>query len=358
MRFGCRCYLYVVVICIANYVSFKYNLGVMKVYSVYISPTGNTAKVTTYIAETIASLLGVAHLAIDFTLPKNRTGALVGSVPLCFNSSDIVVFGTPTYAGRVPNKFLPIIEESFKARSAEPFHACGEDALHTRIEECFNARGAMAVPIVTFGNRNYDSSLLELKEVLKKNGFFPIGAAAICCKHAFAEIGIGMPSEEDFEKMKTFAEKLANIIEEETQPGVDFGSAGASTSSGAAEEDVFAAKEEVLSTLDKVLGAAQDIQPYYTPLKEDGSPASFLKAKPVTDMSKCTKCNICAEHCPMGSITFYSPQDVPGICIKCQACITYCPEGAKSFQDPDFISHKKMLVQNYVNPGTSIFLTL
>ena len=32
------------------------------------------------------------------------------------------------------------------------------------------------------------------------------------------------------------------------------------------------------------------VGPYYTPLGRDGQPAKFLKAKPLTDMEKCSKC--------------------------------------------------------------------
>jgi len=90
--------------------------------------------------------------------------------------------------------------------------------------------------------------------------------------------------------------------------------------------------------------------PYYVPKGTDGQPAKFLKAKPLVDMSKCTKCGICANVCPMGSINPADVSDVPGICIKCQACIRQCPEGARFFDDPAFLSHVAMLEQNFTEP--------
>ena len=36
-----------------------------------------------------------------------------------------------------------------------------------------------------------------------------------------------------------------------------------------------------------------------------------------------------------------------GICIKCQACVRYCPTGARYFDDPDFLSHVRMLEENF-----------
>ena len=39
------------------------------------------------------------------------------------------------------------------------------------------------------------------------------------------------------------------------------------------------------------------------PLEADGTPANFLKAKPKVHNEICTRCKICAEVCPMGSIS-------------------------------------------------------
>lgn len=93
---------------------------------------------------------------------------------------------------------------------------------------------------------------------------------------------------------------------------------------------------------------------YYTPLKEDGTPARFLKAKPVTDLSRCTGCGLCAEICPMNSIDA-EDYSVSGICIKCHACIRNCPAHAKSITDEQFLSHVKMLEKNYSRRAENCF---
>ena len=87
--------------------------------------------------------------------------------------------------------------------------------------------------------------------------------------------------------------------------------------------------------------------PYYRPMRADGEPAVFLKAKPCVDTDKCVRCGTCARVCPMGSIDPEDVANVPGICIKCQACVTHCPAGARYFDHPDFLSHRKMLEANY-----------
>ena len=42
-----------------------------------------------------------------------------------------------------------------------------------------------AVPVVTFGNRNYDNALIELRNELENNHFHTIAAGAFVAQHAF-----------------------------------------------------------------------------------------------------------------------------------------------------------------------------
>ncbi len=270
---------------------------IKNVYSVYFSPTGNTALVTVKLGKSLASRIGASHKSLDVTLPEKR------KEKISFSEDDLVVFGTPTYAGRVPNKFLPFIKELFSGSST------------------------LLIPLVTFGNRSYDSSLTELTYTLEDLGFVPIAAAAICCAHAFADIGKGRPDKNDTDMLKALSQKAADrIMSGEPVP------------------------DHCILPPSK-----REIAPYYIPLKEDKGPASFLKAKPVTDMRKCSDCGLCAQLCPMGSISFEDVSSVPGVCIKCQSCIKCCPQGAKYFTDPDFISHKKYLEKNHSDPKRSEF---
>ena len=207
-----------------------------------------------------------------------------------------MVCGTPTYAGRIPNKALPFVQELFEAD------------------------GTPAVSVVTYGNRNFDSSLTELVEEMGKNGFRVLAAAAWTCRHVFSPLlAAGRPNEEDHAKMDAFAEECAARVQ----------------------------SAEAAAWAPPVVRDGEPVAPYYVPKGVDGLPAKFLKAKPLTDMDKCTKCGICAKVCPLGSISFEDFSEVPGICIKCQACVVKCPEGAKYFEDAAFLSHVKMLEQNF-----------
>ena len=259
------------------------------VKAVFYSATGNTEEVVTAIAEKIAEKLGGSMEICNFTLPGGRTEAQT------YAPSELVVFGTPVYAGRVPNKMLPVVQNNFK----------GE--------------GALAVPVVTFGNRNFDNGLIELRNELENNGFHTIAGAGFAVSHVFSDkIAPGRPDEADREIMMQFAEAVAEKVEK---------------------------MEEIPAPIE--VRGEDPVGTYYTPLGTDGKPAVFLKAKPKTRPEDCDSCGICVEACPMGSISREDPKEVPGICIKCQACVKKCPTNAKYFDDPAFLSHIAMLEQNY-----------
>lgn len=267
-------------------------MKINKVYSVSFSPLKSTARVVDFIGRKIAVKLSIEHESIDFTLSKSRNHA-----PWNFKKDDLTVFGTPTYAGRVPNLILPFIKELFK----------GDETL--------------AIPVVTFGNRNFDSSLTELSELLYKQGFWPFAAAGVASRHVFSDIiGRGRPDEEDFKEIECFIEKVLQMM----------------------KLDVNRLKIPLKIRNGEAVGD------YYTPLKLDGAPARFLKAKPVTDPGLCINCHKCALVCPFGSIAFDDVSKVTGVCAKCQACIKNCPKKAKHFDDPDFLSHKAYLEAHFM----------
>ena len=162
-------------------------MKISKVYAVYFSPAGSTKDVAERIAAKIASALDVPFSGIDFTLPEAR------KEKYRFASDELVVFGTPTYAGRIPNKALPFVQELFEAE------------------------GTPAVSTVTYGNRNFDSSLTELVQEMGGNGFHVFAAAAWTCRHVFSPlIAPGRPNEDDFAKMDDLPELSISLVETAT----------------------------------------------------------------------------------------------------------------------------------------------
>lgn len=259
------------------------------VYAAYFSPTGNAKKVITTLANAIADTLEVSADFYDFTLPDSRD--LIHT----YHEGDLLVMGTPVYAGRIPNKMLPFVQTHFEGN------------------------GALAVPVAVFGNRSFDNGLIELRNELESHDFHTIAGAGIPTEHVFSsKLATGRPNAEDLAKIHDFGVEIAKKIVS-------------------------------LTEIPKPVTVPGDdpVDHYYTPLGTDGKPAVFLKAKPVTDPDKCTCCGVCASVCPMGSIPADAPNTCSGICIKCQACIKICPAGAKYFDNEAFLSHVAMLEQNY-----------
>ena len=80
------------------------------VWAVYFSGTGTTERTVTHIAGELARLLAAPCRSLDFTRPQAR------QQELNFCQSDLVVLGTPVYAGRVPNVLLPFLREKVPGR--------------------------------------------------------------------------------------------------------------------------------------------------------------------------------------------------------------------------------------------------
>ena len=76
-----------------------------RVVAAYFSGTGTTKKTVLRIAQGIGEALHIPVEDAAFTLPQVRRQELH------FGPEDLVVFGTPTYAGRVPNVLLPYLKE-------------------------------------------------------------------------------------------------------------------------------------------------------------------------------------------------------------------------------------------------------
>ena len=268
-----------------------------KVWAVYWSATGTTEKVVSTMAEEASKRLRLPLEKIDFTLPCMREKVF------SFQGTDLVFFGTPTYAGRVPNKVLPFVQSQFAGN------------------------GALAVSVVLFGNRSFDNSLAELASELESHGFHTVVASAFVGQHAFSDVlAAGRPAEADLRQAADFASQVAD-------------------------------KVSSLTALPGPIAVPGDPEaPYYVPKGVDGQSAKFLKAKPKTDPEKCVSCGLCASICPMGAIDPADVSSVPGLCIKCHACIKRCPTHAKYLDDPAFLSHKAMLEQTFSEPKVNVVI--
>ena len=262
-------------------------MEIKKVYALYFSPAGTTRKLTDTLAAALAASFEVEIETIDITNPAAREETHA------FAAGELVVCGSPTYAGKLPNKLLPYWKGSLQGN------------------------GALAVALVTFGNRAFDNSLAELCACLEADGFHTVGAGAFACRHVFSDVlAAGRPDKDDFAELAKLGAAVATRI---------------------AKANEYPAPPEVPGDADA---------PYYIPKGADGEPKNFLKAKPKTS-DECIQCGVCVAVCPMGSIDPQDVSSVPGLCIKCHACVRECPMGAKYFDDEAFLSHKAMLEQSF-----------
>lgn len=282
---------------------------IRKIWAVSFSPTGGTSRIVRLLADEMGERLHIPVEEIAYTLPAEREKVYT------FAADELLILGTPVYAGRIPNKILPDVDRSFEGN------------------------GTLAVAVSVFGNRNYDDGLMELALLLENHGFCVAAAAAAAARHAFSDdIGAGRPDKQDEKELRVFARKAAEKIREFS-----------------GEEKIVSGNKAACGVSALQITGHNPVGPYYTPLRADGQPAKFLKAKPVTDENLCNRCGTCAQVCPMGSISREDLSVVNGICIKCQACIRSCPAQAKHFEDEDFLSHVEMLREHYTRRAANAF---
>lgn len=268
-------------------------MKVAKIQAAYFSPTGTTRRLVTHLANAIAGKLRITAESLDFTLPGQRR-----QIPET-TASDLFIVGLPVYAGRLPNLMLNYLST-------------------------LKGHGALAIPIVLYGNRSYGNALIELRDILENAGYHTIAAAAFVGQHSFSgQLATGRPDASDLRIADQFADDVIKRI------------------TNTPENRPFS------PVTVRGIGAP-DYGGYYQPLGENGTPVRFLKAKPVTG-EDCIQCKRCVSVCPMGSIDVEDARMVTGICIKCNACIKICPAHAKQLTDPDYLSHLHYLESHYTN---------
>ena len=263
---------------------------VKRVNAVWFSPTGTTQNIVEAIASSICRDMGedTDYKSTSFTLAGEREKSLE------FNEKDIVVFGVPVYAGRVPNILLKYLNTISGGKS-------------------------QIVPVVVYGNRNYDDALIELKGIMEDRNFRVAAAGAFIGEHSFSKIlAKDRPDVRDIEIAESFGAKISSEIK--------FGTS----------KNPIDVKGE------------NPCRPYYRPRDIDGNFYDFRKIKPKTN-DKCTDCKVCAEVCPMGSIDWDDVSKFIGICIKCGACIKKCHVGAKYYDDVNYLKHQHELEDEFVD---------
>ncbi|MDL2225219.1 (4Fe-4S)-binding protein [Eubacteriales bacterium OttesenSCG-928-M02] len=235
---------------------------IQRITSMYFSPTHTTKAIVTGVCKGLQSALSVDSQEVDLTLPGGRQ-----ALP-SFGEGDLLVLGLPVYAGRIPL----LMAEYLRALSG---------------------KGAWAIPLVVYGNRDYDDALLEVADILADGGFTVLSAGAFIGEHSFTnKVATGRPDETDRSLCEKFgadsAALLLNPIKKPTPPTI------------------------------------RGNRPY-----KERNPSPPMGPH-TTDA--CTHCGICPTVCPTAAIDFSDETQVEeSLCLRCCACVKSCPEGAKHF---------------------------
>ncbi len=201
-----------------------------------------------------------------------------------FAQDELLIAALPSFGGRVP-KVMPELLRNLKGA------------------------GTPAALLVTYGNRGYDDTLLEMQQILQEQGFVVVGGAALVSVHALSgKVGEGRPDASDLAFAREFGAQIRQKVE---------------AMEGLPEEMVM---------------------PGNLPLKEAPPKMGF---SPVTN-DKCVLCMQCFRWCPTGAITYNNPNETDiSKCVMCYGCVTRCPVDARQVTNQPFLDRVAQLEENF-----------
>ena len=235
-------------------------MNIKNIHLVYYSATFSTRRVV----REIASQFQKPVKEYDITSDMLKDDVSLGS------EEDLLIVGVPSYAGRVPEMAVRSLRR-------------------------FLGNNTPAIIVCVYGNRAYDDTLIELKDLVESHGFKLLSAAAVIAQHSiFPKIAEGRPNADDMEKLHDFASK----------------------------------SRELLLKIPKMFAVSRLMVKGNRPYR-DTKP---IPLHPEGSKGKCTSCHACVKMCPVGAITMGEPYKTnEKKCISCGRCVVVCPEHARLF---------------------------
>ena len=227
-------------------------MNIKHTHIVYFSPANHTERVCTHLQHIFPSPLLHNVTAHASTFQED------------LSSQDFCIFAVPSFGGRIP------------AIALEKFQN-----VHGHQTPC--------LLVVTYGNRAYEDTLIELYDFTKHQGFVPVGAMAVICEHSIMHVyGAGRPDYEDQKQIDQYINRLLDQLIHDT------------------------------------------VQEITVPGNHSYKELKTLPMTPKANKS-CIQCGICATECPVEAIDSAHPEKTnKDKCISCMRCITVCPQHARA----------------------------
>ena len=118
-----------------------------KISTIYFSPTNTTKTIVETIANVFSSEINTYDITFDRTKKVEN-----------FKEDELLIIGMPVYGGRIPY----LVQEFVKN---------------------LKANNTLCIPVVVYGNRDYEDALLELSDYLEEGGFKIVSAGAFIGEH-------------------------------------------------------------------------------------------------------------------------------------------------------------------------------